>query len=158
MRCQFFFSSFKKEDLSYIDPSGRNLLSNAIIEELPSVINFLIQFDEVINQGDERGLTPLHFCALRNDVKTADLLLKKGILIDTQDDFGNTPISKAIFRSKNNNYEIISFLVKNGAKVELENNYGVSAIDLAKGKGDKRLFSILCPNNSKHNFFDNKNK
>lgn len=135
-----FFNTYSSKDELFQDPSGRSLLSSAIIEKLPRVIEFLLEFDDILTIPDKKGMLPLHICAVTNDVKTTKLLLEKGLNVDVKDFYGNTPLWRATF---NSNYELAKLLVKFGANPEIKNNNGISPLDFAIEVEDEKLLEIL---------------
>ena len=141
------FLSYTPEDQSEyfeVDPSGRTLLMNAILEQQLQIVDFLLAFDMLLeNKDSKKGRTPLHYCALTNDVRTAKKLIDKGVKIDALDNFGNTPLWRAVFESKGRKYEIIEFLVKTGANPNVKNDSGISPIDFATKVGNENLMKIL---------------
>jgi ankyrin repeat protein len=111
---------------------------------------------EIINSTKNRNLDELK------------LLIKNGINIDTQDNFGNTSL---IYASENDDIEIVKFLVKNNVDVNIQNKEGNNAllmasyynnIDIVKYllengavisiKNNDNLDSLLIA--SKNNYFD----
>ena len=138
-----FFSTFDEKIITYLDPSGRSILINAIIENLPKIASFLLKYDELLEMGDKKGLKPLHYCAMYDNTVIAQMLVDKGVDIDSIDNFGNTPLWKATFEADGGISEIIDFLVNRGANIHLENNYGVSPIGFAKETGNYNLVKKL---------------
>jgi uncharacterized protein len=84
-----------------------------------------------VNATDDNGWSPLHFAAQASSAAAARLLLDAGARIDAQDSNGNTPLSTAVFASRGEG-ELIHLLRAAGADPFLENNYGVSAVGLAR--------------------------
>lgn len=145
-----FFQNFEESDLAYIDPSGRNLLSNAIIEGLSSVVVFLVKYKHLLDSTDKKGLKPLHHSVLKNDIKISSILLENGASIDATDNFGNTALWRAVFQVKMKHYEMVDFLVKEGATVDIKNNNNISPLDFAEKIGDKKLVTILNQDSKNH--------
>lgn len=103
---------------------------NGDIEEVKRLINEGAD----INEQDRNFFTPLHyaaqFCEKENSFEIAKFLLEKGALTEIKDDYGNTPLSKAVFNSKGDG-EMIYLLLSYGADRNNKNNYDVSPLDLA---------------------------
>lgn len=145
---RFLALNFEHSEYLFVDQSGRTLLHNAILEELSSIVTYLVdRVPELLERGDKKGLKPLHYCALKNDVKTAELLIKKGVNIDSVDNFGNTPLWRAVFEARGEKYEIVYFFVRLGANPTIKNNTGISPLDFANEVDDKKLIEILLKKN-----------
>lgn len=145
---RFLALNFEYSEYLFTDKSGRTLLHNAILEELSSIVTYLINnVPELLEKGDKKGLKPLHYCALKNDVKTAELLVKKGVNVDSVDNYGNTPLWRAVFESRGEKYEIVIFFISLGANPTTKNNTGISPLDFANEVDDKKLIEILLRGN-----------
>ena len=80
--------------------------------------------DTEINKIDNNGRTPLHICCLRGDVDGANILLNVStILVQIQDNLGNTPLQYATYNCMS---DIEGVLVRHGA---LSNMYGIAESD-----------------------------
>ena len=75
--------------------------------------------------------TPLHFACQNYDFESVKLLLDNGSEIDPIDNYGNSPLFKAIFNCRNNKGDLIKYLIEKGAQSNLKNHSGVSPVDLA---------------------------
>lgn len=69
-------------------------------------------------------------------------VLNSGIDINAQDDKGNTILMHWISRNQLNT-EIFKLLMQAGAKVDLRNNEGKTALQLAKEKNNDELIKLL---------------
>jgi len=84
-----------------------------------------------VNLADRDGWTPLHAAAQNNDAETARFLLDSGAIVDPQDSYGNTPLFRAVFNSRDSG-ELIELLRQRGADAESKNKSGVSPVSLAR--------------------------
>ena len=64
-----------------------------------------------------------------------------------QDDLGRTAL---ILFSSIGNFKLVEYLIKNGADVNIKNNEGKTALDLAKEKGHIKISEILKNADAKH--------
>ena len=75
-------------------------------------------------------------------------LITSGIDINTQDEDGNTALHKAVSYNNNgkfcNNDEIVELLVKNGAKIDVLNARGQTAIDIARDFNNDTIVEFLA--------------
>ena len=78
----------------------------------------------------ETGYTDLHYCAQEQELEFAKMLIENGAYLNIKDKFGNTPLSKAVYFS-GGKVEMINLLLSSGANADIENNYGISARQLA---------------------------
>lgn len=117
-------------DVNAVDDMNRSLLINSVIRLNIDYVKILIKNGANINHQDKNGWTALHFAAQDYKPEMANVLIESEADIEAVDIYGNTPLSKAVFHSRERG-EIIKLLLKNGANKEHKNNYGVSPLSLA---------------------------
>jgi len=78
-----------------------------------------------INQQDKIGWTTLHHAVQRYNLPATHLLLKSGVDLEMKDDYGNTPLLRAVFES-NGKGEIIKLLLNSGADIYNKNDLGIN--------------------------------
>jgi ankyrin repeat protein len=84
--------------------------------------------------SDARGWTYLHYAADRYSVDAARVLLEQGAEVNAQDAYGNTPLARAVYRSKHGTQlELIRLFMTRGADPDIKNKIGESALDLICG-------------------------
>ena len=118
-------------DVDTVDSGGRTLLMEAVIKRDHELINILINNGADVNIRDKRNWTALHFAAQEYDLLSTQKLVQGGANVDAQDDYGNSVISRAVFNSRGRG-DVIQVLLNHGADVNIKNNSGISALDLAK--------------------------
>jgi len=121
----------KKKERPGVDRMGRTELHYAALNADLSKVHALLLAGADPNASDDNGFTPLHFSTQSNSLSVSDALLEAGAKVDLADANGNTPLSKAVFNS-NGGGELIKLLLGAGADRNMENNYGVSPLGLAK--------------------------
>lgn len=113
---------------------------------------------------DAEGHTPLHWAAYQNQEPVARLLISLGADVKSVDDEGLTPLHWAALKviylhfhglgvcmSNENHilcalqghYQMVQFLIINGANVHLRDSDDLTALDLAKQKNMKNTVSLL---------------
>ncbi|NDV68300.1 ankyrin repeat domain-containing protein [Dysgonomonas sp. 25] len=102
---------------------------------IPEILNTGLDIDKKQSKG-EFGRTSLHIAIIQEEKDIAKYLIHQGANIDAVDANGNSLIWTAVMKYNGDGY-FIEMLIKNGADVYLENNYEVSAIDLAKSISNK---------------------
>lgn len=90
---------------------------------------------DVNEQEEATGFTALHYCAQNQYLDIAKLLIDNGAVIDVKDNYGNTPLFKAVFFSEGKT-EMIELLLKAGANPNAKNDSDVSPRELAENIGD----------------------
>lgn len=103
----------------------KNALKNCDLEVLK------IKLDEGIDVNDRSGeyRYPIHKAALSGNVSIIELFLEYGADIDTVEPLqGNTSINLAIF---NKDLEMVKFLKKKGANLDIKNSWGMTSIEYA---------------------------
>lgn len=86
----------------------------------------------VVHATGEGGMTGLHFAADRGHAEIARMLLACGAKVNTQDDWGETPLHAAIAAEQQ---ELVTMLVEAGTDTSLKNNEGKSCADLMIEEG-----------------------
>lgn len=126
---------FVKQNL---DKAGRSDLHYAARDGDARKAARLIMAGADVNLRDSRGYTPLHFAAQEQKVEVAKVLLDGGAKIDEPDNDGNTPLSNAVFYYRGDG-SMIQLLRARGADAFAKNQYGVSAIDIARDNSNPEL-------------------
>lgn len=113
------------------DRGGLTPLMEAVLGGQAAMVGALLDRGADVNAADRGGWTSLHYAARDFQVEIAESLLSRGAHIDPRDSDGNTPLWRAVFRSRGKG-EMIQLLLRSGADRSLKNNHGVSAEDLAR--------------------------
>jgi ankyrin repeat protein len=110
---------------------GRTPLFYSLFLEKNDLLYKLILAGANINQQDKIGWTTLHHAVQRYNLPATYLLLKSGVDLEMKDDYGNTPLLRAVFES-NGKGDIIKLLLNSGADIYNKNDFGISTIELAE--------------------------
>jgi ankyrin repeat protein len=109
-------------------------LLSAVASNLPALVETLLKNGVDCNARYAGGVTPLHFTSERYSVEAARVLLDHGADVNAQDIYGNTPLARAVYRSKRGTEpELVKLLMSRGANPDIKNKAGESARDLVKG-------------------------
>ena len=119
-------NTLKEFGIDTTDGEGRTALINAVIENKPDFVYWLINNGANINHQDRIGYSVLHFIGQDKLVDFAKYFLEKGADPNLQDIHGNTPLWTAIFNEKiqTHNSGVVKLLLKFGANPDITNNYG----------------------------------
>lgn len=113
--------------------NDRSALCDAVIDNDESRFYELLSQGVDVNERDYNKVTALWYAAQFGRTKMVKTLLDNGARVDIVDDYGNSPLSKAVYwYDSAGDSKLIELLISHGADVSLKNNYGVSPLDLAK--------------------------
>ncbi len=149
--------------------------------DVTSIENLLYEDSELLNQANDRSMTPLNWAAWKNQPEVFALLLKKGADPNIGDHENSTPFhhaaisgSKEIidillenevdvnFQDDNGNSallfalmyrqpEIAEYLIEKGADVKVRNNREWTTLQAATIGGNLEMVKILIENNANPN-------
>lgn len=110
------------------DEENRTVLINAVAENKPAIIPWLLDNGANVNHQDRTGFTALHFCGQNGFLDIAKHLVNHGADPNIQDIYGNTPLSTAIHsaRAHPHKFELVKILLQKGADPDIDNYYDSS--------------------------------
>jgi ankyrin repeat protein len=122
-------------------PSQRPPLHLAAEYGTPETIQLLLKHGADINETDRDRITALHIAATYGKKDAADALIKAGADVNIQQKgSGFTPLHTAAYYQ---NIPILSLLLEKGAKTDIVNNEGKTALDVAKNMKRGAIVQIL---------------
>jgi ankyrin repeat protein len=125
-------SMIKSTGINSTDRDGRSILTNCVAENKIDFVKKMLSYDGLdLNMRDNSGYTALHFAVQNGNADMVLLLLENKADIDIQDNLGNTPLWRAVSNNPDDR-NIINMLIKHGANVNIENHYGIAAIQVMK--------------------------
>ena len=105
------------------DQKNETFLSYAIKRKNEEISKLIISIPLLdISYKDSKGNTYLHLSIINKLINLVELLIKKGININSQNNEGNTALHYAY---NINNIQIISTLISNNADINIKNNKGL---------------------------------
>lgn len=121
------------------DKYGFSALHNAMSEEQPATIAYLIQQGADVNIQNDMGIAPLHLACYPEN---AEFLLKAGADINLLTNSGDSPLH-ILASDGSERSEVIQYLVAQGANKTLKNSSGRTALDIATMRSDRRNIQLL---------------
>ena len=95
------------------------------------------------------SIDPLRLAVLENDIKLVELLLEHGADIEaTMFTSNDTPLMTSVFRGSK---DITKYLIKQGAKVNVQNVYKVTPLYVATFRGYEEIVQMLISNGANTN-------
>jgi ankyrin repeat protein len=132
---------FKDRSIVFLkNNANRTLLMESLIFKKENIAKLLIENGADIEAKDDKGWSPLLFAVQSYLPEMVKLLIGRGVDVNSHNDFGNTPLHEALTSSQGKG-EIISELIKAGAKKDIRNNSGITPLQLAKMITN---FNYLC--------------
>ena len=116
----------KNIDVDLSDKNGETPLMMASIDgNLPLVKTLVIDHKA---QLDHIGWTPLHYACAKGQLEVAQFLIANGAIVDSMSLGNTTPLMMAV---QSGNEQVVKLLLDKGADLQLRNDHGLTAIDIA---------------------------
>lgn len=96
-----------------------------------------------VDFADSKGLTPLHFAGIKDNLKIVQMLLGAGAKVNPKDNLGRTPLHMAM-QSDSNDQESKLALCLKGAEIDCEDSNGYTPMDWALINNQKEAFCMLA--------------
>ena len=162
--------AFKRELVQEVKDYGPPYVDNASLlpddlkEECALLRPKLLKIHNLLNMRanpntpdeDDLYYTPLHWCARRNHLQAAQMLIEAHANVNAVTEFGHTPLHlAAMFKppdaksKKLSRFPLIQLLVENGADVNVRDKGGFSALDFAARNQDLRMVKYLLDRNAR---------
>ncbi len=116
-------------------------LINAVRFSPIETVKDLLSRNADVNEKDSAGNAALFYAAGRKDfIEMARLLLGSGARIDEANQYGNTPLIRAVDCE---NMEMVRFLIGNNASLGIRNQPGFTARGVAEARGYTEIARML---------------
>ena len=110
---------------------GRAPLHNAALDRPVEEVAALLAQGADVAATDKQGFTALHFACQQNRLDVTEVLLDAGAPVDPRDQWGNTPLWRAVFNA-NRDPRVVRRLVLAGADPDKANAAGKTPRDLVE--------------------------
>jgi ankyrin repeat protein len=135
-------------NLAIKDDDEVNALMAAVINNRINIVSLLVQKGMSVNTKDINGMTPLMIACGNGNIKLANLLIKNKAEINTVNNNENS-LTIAILH---NNYEMVEFLIENGADVNQKLNAAETPLSVARYyNADKQIIDLLLSHGATQN-------
>jgi ankyrin repeat protein len=128
-------------DVNVRDEEGRTPLFSAVLAGSVGLVGLLLESKADVNARDHEGWTPLHFAAQEHEPEIVRILIARGANVNAQDQDGASVLWRAVFSAAGRD-EIVRELVKAGAREDLPNTAGETAVQLAARLGSTVLEKV----------------
>jgi uncharacterized protein len=137
------------------DLSEKGVICKAVGNRSLDVIKKLIMRGGSVNERNDKGQTPLFFCA--NSLPVARYLISMGADINAWDAEGRTPLMGMAFSFKTD-VKVILLLLKSGAEINAQNRFGQTALMFAASAGRKIVIDELLKHGADISLKNNRQK
>lgn len=116
------------------------------------VIDYLLSKGADVNARSDNGVTPVMSASISGRLKVIKKLVEAGADVNMETTaHGDTAL---LFSVEKNHWKVARFLIKQGAKVDAQNNYGISPLIKASGSGAVDTIKVLLANKADVNLKD----
>ncbi|MDN5248219.1 MAG: ankyrin repeat domain-containing protein [Wolbachia endosymbiont of Tyrophagus putrescentiae] len=129
----------KGVDVNARDQGGFTALYGAVFKGKIESVKALIKGGIEVNARDCEGCTALHYASMTEDGIVVELI-KSGADTNARDSCGNIPLHEAVAMGKEKN---VKALISGGADVNIENNIGLEAKDIADIRKFENIVEVL---------------
>jgi ankyrin repeat protein len=105
----------------------------------------------VKRNGYDPGSFPLHWAALKNQTKIAEMLLAHGADVNATDESLGTPLHDAVAFGHYGQVQIARMLLAHGANINAKSNYGETPLHEAIWNQDLQMVTLLLNSNANVN-------
>jgi uncharacterized protein len=132
--------------------ASRSDIADAAMKGDRAAVRALLQQKQDVNAPQADGATALHWSVYRDDLETANMLIRAGATVDVANREGVTPLAMA---SLYGNAAMIDALLKGGADVRQRGPNGESVLMLAARNGNPQVIKRLVAGGADANAKEN---
>ncbi len=114
------------------DHKGNTPINVAVSYRQLDIFRLLCDYGADVNSVDEHGYFPLYLAANLADLSLTEAIIDQGAILDMTTDRGRTALIAAVRTQKKESLEIIKALQRNGADLNILDQYNRTALDYAE--------------------------
>jgi ankyrin repeat protein len=138
---------------------GSTPLHLAAAKARQEIVQSLIENSTNIDLRNNDGETALHYASRRGQINNIRLILSHNADVDALDNGGSTPLHLAIperyLAIPEANLEAVQLLLEQGAKINLQNHMGKTALHLASQRGYLSIIQLMLNHDANVDALDN---
>ncbi len=119
---------------------GKTLFHYAVRYNTKGIISTLVKLGGNPNLCDDKFVSPLHYCALKNSYHAAVELIKMKADINVPGEFEQTPLHTAVIKG---NEELVKLYVRSGADITLVDEKNQTPLDYARDENNINIVNFL---------------
>ena len=127
-----------------------------------SAVQFLLKHGALVDAGDEKLMTPLHYAAQEGCPKVARMLLEHGADVGLQNDIGQVPLHLVSgLTNKNEDERLVLarlLLTDSGADLNAQDVYGKTPLHCASHNGRPKIVQLLLAHGANPHAVDNQGR
>lgn len=127
-------------DLEATAANGNTALMMAAYKRNQEAVDALLAKGAKVNRA---GWTPLHYAAAAGDDQIADLLIRRGAVLDAPSPRQSGAYTPLMMAAREGHASTALLLLARGAKAGLKNTEGLTAVQIAERAGHDRLATAL---------------
>ena len=127
-------------DVNTVDRTGNTLLMQAVVRDMPDLVNFLVKSRARLNVRNRNGETALSLAAFHGRQPFVQALVTAGAEINF---FGWPPL---IYAAYNGHQAIVEYLISKGAEINAKAENGMTALFFASRLGHLNVVATLLKN------------
>ena len=141
-------------DIAFTDPGKRTALAFSAGRGHLDVVNWLISLGSPLETKDVDGRTALARAAMNGHIAVMEVLLKAGADINAQNNSGCPVLTDVVSHGKVDKEAAASFLLEQGAALDILDNYKRTALHYAAQGGILSLVKMLTEKGARPDFVD----
>ena len=127
-------------DINTVDKAGNSLITQAVVRDMPELVDFLIKRCARLNVRNRNGETALSMAAFTGQMNYVQRLVEAGAEVDF---YGWAPL---LYAAYNGHTAIVEYLLKRGADINAKTENGLTALFFAARFGHIEIIKVLLKN------------
>lgn len=129
-------------DINTVDKAGNSLITQAVVRDMPELVDFLIKRRARLNVRNRNGETALSMAAFTGQMNYVQRLVEAGAEVDF---YGWAPL---LYAAYNGHTAVVEYLLKRGADINAKTENGLTALFFAARFGHIEIIKVLLRNDA----------